>query len=62
MSAAPPYSSYAIIKLTDLKPIRCGDKDGLQEAIRNLRQRGIGYVPLRWHESAHTYVQMEVIE
>lgn len=63
-AVAPPAacSAFVVMRLTDLKVARCAYKDELQDAIRALRTRDIGYVAFRWHPEAETYVQLEAHE
>lgn len=53
---------FAVLRLTDLKLIKCQYKDELQEAIRALRTRDIGYVALAYHAGAEMFVQLEAHE
>lgn len=58
----PLLTVYVVINLRRLKNIHCVDKDAVQDTVIALRKREISYIVLRWHESAQTYVKMDVEE
>jgi hypothetical protein len=53
---------FAVLKLHDLKICKFQHEDELMEAIRALKTRSIGCVPLVWNEGAKTYTVPEVCE
>jgi hypothetical protein len=55
-------SAFAVLRLTDLKLLKCRDRGELTDAVSNLKKRQIGFVVLRWHDGAKTYVQPEVYD
>lgn len=55
-------SAFYVLKLTNLKLIACRDREEMQDAVRALRERAIGYIVLRWNAQAQTYTQPEVHE
>lgn len=50
---------FAVLRLTDLHVYRFDHKDEMMEAIRAMRERGVGFVPLIDHPSENTYVVPE---
>jgi hypothetical protein len=58
-SASP---EFYVLKLTNLKLIACRDREEMQDAVRALRERAIGYIVLRWNAQAQTYTQPEIHE
>jgi hypothetical protein len=63
-AALPPAtcSDFVVLRLTDLKLLKCRDRGELTDAVSNLKKRQIGFVVLRWHDGAKTYVQPEVYD
>jgi hypothetical protein len=62
VAAPPPCSAFVVLRLTDLKLLKCRDRGELTDAVSNLKKRQIGFVVLRWHDGAQTYVQPELHE
>jgi len=50
---------FAVLRLTDLRLFRFEHEDEMQEAIRAMRERSVGFVPLTYHENEKTYVVPE---
>ena len=59
--AAPAGSvkPIAVLRLTDLRLFRFEHKDEMQDAIRAMRERDAGFVPLLWHAGANTWTMPE---
>ncbi len=57
---AAPCSAFVVLRLTDLKLLKCRDRGELTDVVSNLKKRQIGFVVLRWHDGVKTYVQPQV--
>lgn len=53
---------FAILFLTSLRVARFYTKEEFNDAMVTLRQLGIEFIALKWHESAQRYVVPEVYE
>lgn len=57
---APERKPWAVLRLTDLRVARLAHRDEMDDAIAAMRARGAGFVPLRWHTGAETWVAQGV--
>ena len=51
---------FAVLRLTDLRLFRFEHKDEMQDAIRAMRERDAGFVPLLWHAGVNTWTIPEM--
>jgi hypothetical protein len=51
---------FAVLRLTDLRIFRFDHKDEMQDAIRAMRERDVGFVPLLWNAGANTWTMPEM--
>lgn len=59
---SPPAtcSAYALLVLKNLNIKRFNNHDDMMTAINALQSRGEGFVPLKYHNGAETYMSLEV--
>jgi hypothetical protein len=55
--AAKPF---AVLRLTDLRIFRFEHKDEMHDAIRAMRERDAGFVPLLWDAWGETWKMPEI--